>query len=376
MTKKKQKGNRFLNAIKQLKLINFLGLTVAGCINAVGVTLFLAPLKLIDSGISGLSMVLGSCTTLQLSLYLLIFNLPIYLFGIKKKGFVFTVYSIYAIAIYSLMAWVIQNAIPSLDLSTSPVVRDDTLLGAIFGGLISGIGSGLTMRFGGALDGVELLAVVFAHYIGITVGTFIMAFNVVLYISAAFVYSSWVVPLYSMIAYAVGLKAVDFIVTGLDKAKAAIIITSKGEKVSKTISQQLGHGITVLDGHGYYSREKKIVLYCVVNRFQIARLKNVVRTADPNAFVTISDVADTLGTSVMSASQLFTNRKKQRKDNRKNTKSITEIPLTEETKPYEDPRLEVADKETKQVVIADNREEDVPTEALTLNTKEEAPSEI
>lgn len=162
--------------LKRIKPWNFVLLTIAGFINAFGVTVFLAPVNLYDSGISGTSMLLGQITPPQfsLSLFLLILNIPLFIFGYKRQGRLFTLYSLYAVGIYSLGAWLITDVLP-IDVSfASPLAGNDLLLCALFGGLISGIGSGLTIRFGGAIDGIEVMAVIFAKKMGITVGSFVM----------------------------------------------------------------------------------------------------------------------------------------------------------------------------------------------------------
>ena len=165
----------------------------------------------------------------------------------------------------------------------------------MFGGIISGIGSGLTIRFGGAIDGIEVLAVIFAKSIGITVGTFVMLYNVLLYIVVGIVLSSWTLPLYSIITYMVALKTIDFIVEGLDKAKAATIITNYEKEISKELSDVFGSGITLLPAQGYYSSEHKTMIYFVVNRFQIAKMRTIVHDIDPHAFISITEVADVFG---------------------------------------------------------------------------------
>lgn len=283
--------------LKTLKWQNFILLTVSGIINAIGVTMFLAPVGLYDGGFSGTSMLLWQVTPdyMTLSIFLLILNLPFFLFGLKKQGLIFTVYSIYAIAIFSLASYIIQFVLPVNVATSSPIAGTDLFLCAVFGGLISGVGSGLTIRQGGAIDGVEVMAVIFAKRIGLTVGTFVMAYNAILYIIAGIVTSSFIIPLYSLVAYAVGLKAVDFIVDGLDKGKAALIITENSDAVCKELSELFGRGLTIVDAEGYYSKTSKKIVYCVVNRFQIGKLKRTVKTVDPNAFVAISEVTDSLG---------------------------------------------------------------------------------
>ena len=293
MKQAEKKANKKLD----LRAKNFLLLTLAGIINAFGVTMFLAPVHLFDSGISGTSMLLGQITpeVLSLSFFLLVLNLPIFLYGLKKQGLEFTIYSIYAVVVYSLAAFMITDIFP-VDVSTaSPFAANDLLLCAVFGGVISGIGSGLTIRFGGAIDGIEVLAVIFAKRIGITVGTFVMMYNVLLYIVVGILTQSWILPLYSIITYTLALKTIDFIVEGFDKAKAATIITSTPETISRALSDAFGFGITLLPAKGYYSSSDKTMIYFVVNRFQIAKMRALVVKEDPEAFISITEVSDVFG---------------------------------------------------------------------------------
>ena len=173
-----------------------------------------------------------------------------------------------------------------------PLAGSDLVLCAVFGGLISGVGSGLTIRGGGAIDGIEVMAVIFAKRLGVTVGNFVMAYNVVLYVAAGVVCRSWILPLYSIITYYVGQRAVDFIVEGLDRSKSVMIITEKADEVSLALMEALECGTTKLPARGGFTNVEKTVIYFVVNRFQIGRMKNIVHTIDPAAFLTISEVAD------------------------------------------------------------------------------------
>lgn len=283
--------------LKQIKIKNILMLTVAGIVNAIGVTMFLAPVKLYDSGISGTSMLLGQLTPewMSLSLFLAVLNIPIFLFGTKKQGWLFTVYAVYVVAIYSLSAWLITDVLP-VDVSfLSPFARDDLFLCAVFGGLISGAGSGIAIRYGGAMDGIEVLAVIFAKRLSLTVGTFVMIYNVVLYIVCGVIYHSWILPLYSIVTYIVALKAIDYIVEGFDRSKSAMIITEKHEEICEKLSKQFENGITFFDAKGYYSDSDKTVIYFVLNRFQIGKMREIVHSVDPNAYISITEVADIFG---------------------------------------------------------------------------------
>lgn len=288
--------------LEGLRPLNFLFLTLAGVINAIGVTLFLAPVHLYDSGFSGTSMLLWQLTPdeYSLSLFLLLLNTPFFLYGYRKQGLSFTIYSLFAVCIYSGTSFLITYLLPMDISAASPFAGTDLLLCAVFGGVISGIGSGLTIRFGGAIDGVEVMAVIFAKRIGMTVGTFVMAYNVLLYIAVGCVMQSFILPLYSILTYAAAVKVVDFIVEGFDKAKSAMIITVKEQEISEALSEAFGHGVTHIDAKGFYKNTEQTIIYFVVNRFQIAKMKTIIADIDPNAFVTITEVSDFMGSSLKS----------------------------------------------------------------------------
>ena len=287
----------------KLKITNLIMLTVAGMVNAFGVTVFLAPVKLYDSGISGTSMLLSQITPeyLNLSVFLLLLNVPLFLYGLKKQGQLFTIYAVYTVIIYSLTAWLITDVIP-IDVSiASPLAGTDLLLCALFGGVISGIGSGMAIRFGGAMDGIEVMAVIFAKKLNLTVGTFCMIYNVILYIISGFIIQSWILPLYSIVTYGAALKTVDFIVEGLDRSKAAMIITEHPQHICNALSEEFENGMTIIEATGGYSKSPKKIVYFVLNRFQVTKMKDIVHEVDPFAYIAISEVAD-----VFSANQIKT----------------------------------------------------------------------
>lgn len=282
------------NILNQLSWRNFVVLLIAGCINAFGVTIFLAPVKLYDSGISGTSMLLSQLTSgnVSLSVFLVILNIPLFLVGLKKQGRAFTIYSLFAVAVYSIAAWLITDVLPVDVTTASPLAEQDLLLCALFGGIISGVGSGLTIRFGGAIDGIEVMSVIFSKKLGITVGTFVMIYNVILYIICGFVMGSWILPLYSIVTYMAALKTVDFIVEGIDRSKGVMIITENPTEVAEILMTTFETGATIMPAMGGYSKAEKHIVYFIVNRFQISRMRTLVHAVDPKAYMTISEVAD------------------------------------------------------------------------------------
>lgn len=285
---------KFLDVFHEIPAVNFIMLTIAGVVNAFGITLFLTPVKLYDSGISGTAMLLSQITPdwLSLSVFLIVLNIPLFLYGLKKQGGAFTICAIYCVAVYSVMAWLITDILP-VDVSiASPLAGTDLLLCALFGGVISGIGSGLAIRYGGAMDGIEVMAVIFAKKMGLSVGSFVMVYNVILYIICGFVIHSWILPLYSIVTYYSALKTVDFIVDGLERSKAAFIVTSKSPEICKALQKEFACGMTIIDAKGGYSGEDRKIIYFVVNRFQVIKMKDIVQKIDPLAYISLNEVAD------------------------------------------------------------------------------------
>ncbi len=292
--KNKENRNHIFADLKKLRWQNFIYLFLAGSINAFGVTVFLAPVDLYDSGISGTSILLSQLTPefFSLSFFLVALNIPLFLFGLKKQGTVFTIYSLYTVLVYSIVSWLITDVLP-VDVSiASPLAGEDLLLCALFGGVISGVGSGLTIRYGGAIDGIEVMAVIFAKKLNLTVGSFVMIYNVLLYCICGLILKSWILPLYSIVTYAAGLKTVDFVVEGFDRSKSVMIVTGKPDEISNALMEEFSCGTTKIGAKGGYSNADKTIIYFVVNRFQISKMRSIISEIDPLAFVTISEVAD------------------------------------------------------------------------------------
>ena len=275
-------------------------ITVGGIINAFGITMFLTPVKLYDSGISGTSMLLSQLTPnyLSLSIFLLLLNIPLFLYGLKVQGKQFSLLAVYAVVVYSFVAWLITDVLP-IDVSVaSPFAKADLLLCAIFGGILSGIGSGLVIRGGGAIDGMEVLAIIFSKGLGLTVGSFMMIYNLILYIICGITLKSWILPLYSIITYMANSTTVDYIVEGIDRAKGAVIITSKPDEISIALSEAFKSGVTKIAAKGGYSNTEKAIVYFVVNRFQVIKMKEIVHEIDEDAFITLSEIADMFSANI------------------------------------------------------------------------------
>lgn len=280
-----------------ISMVNILLLILAGIVNATGVILLLVPAQVIDGGFSGTSIVLAQQTHLHISIFLVGLNLPLFFIGYKKLGFQFIIYSTVAVLSYSLFSYLYQTVFHLGDIIYALMAKD-MLLASVFGGIVSGLGSGLTIRFGGAIDGIEAMAIMLAKKVGLTVGQFVMVYNAIIYTLASVLLGNLAIGMYSIISYGIGLKVVDFVVEGFDKGKAFTIITDKGEEVAQEISKAMNRGVTILNGKGFYSNSEKTMLYCVVNRFETVRLKKLLATVDKKAFIAINDISEVVGDKV------------------------------------------------------------------------------
>ena len=269
-----------LRILKKYTLL-FIGSIIA----AIGLEIFLVPNNIIDGGIVGISIMASHITGLPLSLFLVVLNIPFLYLGYAQIGKTFAISTLFSIL--SLSYWVsVFHPIPGL--------TNDLFLAAIFGGIIVGIGVGLIIRYGGSLDGTEIVAILLDKRTSFSVGEIIMFFNLFILTSAGFVFS-WDKAMYSLVAYFVAFKVIDTVIEGLDESKAVMIVTDKPDDITETLMARLGRGVTVLHGSGGYTKERKDVLYCVITRLEMAKLKSIVDEIDEGAFVTFNDVHEVMG---------------------------------------------------------------------------------
>lgn len=259
--------------------------TFGSLLAAVGLDIFLVPNKIIDGGITGISIISSHLSHLPLGMFIILLNIPFLYIGYKQIGRTFALSTLFSIV--SLSIWVsILHAVP--------VLTKDVFLASIFGGVILGIGVGLIIRYGGSLDGTEIIAILVDKKSGFSVGEIVMFFNLFILTSAGFVFG-WDKALYSLITYFVAFKMIDITIEGLDESKAVFIISNKGEEIAEQLMIRLGRGVTFLEGKGGYSKEKKNIIYLVVTRLEVAKLKEIINEIDSEAFLTISGVHDVMG---------------------------------------------------------------------------------
>ncbi|MBM6617399.1 YitT family protein [Bacillus suaedaesalsae] len=260
-------------------------ITIGAILMAVGLEIFLVPNKVIDGGIVGISIILSYLTGWKLGLFLFVLNIPFFFIGYKQIGKTFAISTMYGITILSVATTLLHPV---------PAFTQDLLLATVFGGIILGVGVGIVIRYGGSLDGTEILAILFNKRVPFSVGEVIMFFNIFILGSAGFVFG-WDRAMYSLIAYFVAFKSIDVTITGLDESKSTWIISDCHEQIGDAIMSRLGRGVTYINGEGAYSGEGKKVIFCVITRLEEAKLKEIVEEIDPHAFLAMADIAEVRG---------------------------------------------------------------------------------
>lgn len=272
------------NFIKK-EILRYIFIFIGSIIAAVALEIFLVPNNIIDGGITGISIIMSHLTGIPLSAFIIVLNLPFLIMGYKQIGKTFVLSS--GFGIVSLSFWLsVFKPVPGL--------TDDILLAAVFGGMILGIGVGLIIRNSGSLDGTEMVAIVLTRKSSFSVGEIVMFFNLFILSSAGLVFG-WDRAMYSLLAYYIAFKVIDITIEGLDEEKAAMIVSDNPDEIAEAILARLGRGVTFIQGKGGFSKEPKTIIYSVVTRLEISKLKSIVYEKDENAFLTISDVFDVMG---------------------------------------------------------------------------------
>ncbi|MDR6882692.1 uncharacterized membrane-anchored protein YitT (DUF2179 family) [Bacillus sp. 3255] len=260
-------------------------LFLGAALMAVGLEIFLVPNKIIDGGITGISIILSYLSQVPVGIFLTLLNMPFLFIGYKMIGKTFALSTLFAILIMSAGTALLHPV---------PELTNDPLLAAVFGGIILGIGVGIVIRFGGSLDGTEIIAILVSKKIPFSVGEVVMFFNVFILGSAGFVYS-WDRAMYSLIAYFIAYKMIDVTIEGFDESKSVWIISDRFRQIGEAILDRLGRGVTYLEGEGGFSGEDKKVIFCVITRLEEAKLKSIVDELDPTAFLAVGNIHDVKG---------------------------------------------------------------------------------
>lgn len=269
----------------------FIFITIGATLAAVALELFLIPNAIIDGGIIGISLILNYLTNIPFGILILIINLPFLFSGYKHIGKSFFISSSIAIVLLA----VIEFTLTSVNAFVT-----DPLLATVFGGLLLGAGVGLVIRNGGALDGTEILGILLTKKIPFSIGEFVMFFNIFIFGWAGFVLG-WEKAMYSILTYYIASKTIDAVIQGLEDTKAVIIVSDEYEELADAIRERLGRNITKLHGKGGFNDNEKDVIYVVITRLEISKLKNIAHDIDPTSFITIMNTQETHGATFKSA---------------------------------------------------------------------------
>lgn len=272
-----------LTKTKIAKIIFFI--CFGSVLMGVGIEEFLVPNKILDGGITGISIILSHLTGMKLGLFIFILNIPFFYIGYKQIGKTFALSTLLGITVLSVSTALLHDV---------PVFTTDPLLATVFGGMILGAGVGIVIRYGGSLDGTEILAIIVNKKLPFSVGEIVMFFNLFIFTSAGFVFG-WNRAMYSVLAYFIAYKTIDIVIQGLDESKSVWIISENHKIVGDTILARLGRGVTYLNGEGAYTGDDKKVIFCVITRLEEAKLKSIVEELDPQAFLAIANITEVRG---------------------------------------------------------------------------------
>lgn len=267
-----------------LVLRKMLFLTVGAFIAAAAIECFLAPNNIIDGGVIGISMIASYLTKINLGLLVVGINLPFICLAFTKMGKKFVLQTFYAVIIFS----------SALNLFHQRHATEDLLLATVFGGIILGTGVGIILKNEGSLDGTEILSLVLSKKWGLSVGEFIMGLNIFIYCGAGLVFG-WEKAMYSMLTYFIAYKVIDIVMEGMNSSKSVRIISDKSYEIGQALIEKLDIGITYIYGQGGYTKMDKTIIYCIISRLEMSKMKEIIKEIDPKAFMSVVDVHEAYG---------------------------------------------------------------------------------
>ena len=263
-------------------VIVFFWLTLGAFLAAMSIRIFLLPHQLIDGGIVGVALILariygGS----YLSYFLILLNLPFLYLAYRYIRRTFVIHMLFAVLFFAGFLFVLQELKP---------FDGDSLEIIVFGGALLGIGVGLIIRYGGCLDGTEIMAILINRKKGFTVGQVVLVINVFIFAAYGWIFQDWHIALKSLMTYVVAFKMIDLVIVGLDELKSVLIISSKPKELSEAIMTEMGLGLTIMHGKGGFSGSAREILFVIVERLDLSDLKELILREDPSAFMAIENL--------------------------------------------------------------------------------------
>lgn len=272
-----------------LKIKNMFFILLGSAIFSFGIVHFNMQNNLAEGGFTGITLLLYFLFNWDPSYVNLLLNIPLFFIGWRLLGKNVFLYTLIGTIAVSVFLWIFQRYQINMPL------KDDLTLAALFAGVFIGVGLGIIFRYGGTTGGVDIIARLVHKYIGWSMGKTMFLFDVVVITLSLIFYLTYQEAMYTLVAVFVGARVIDFMQEGAYSARGAIIISEKNQEIADKIMTEMERGVTVLKGHGSYSKQEKEVLYCVVGRNEIVLLKRVITSVDPHAFVSVTVVHDVLG---------------------------------------------------------------------------------
>lgn len=272
-----------------IKWKNTFFIILGAAIFSFGIVHFNMQNNLAEGGFTGITLLLYFLFDFNPAYVNLLLNIPLFFFAWKilgKNAFAYTVIGTVSVSIFLEFFQRFQISMP---------LNEDLTLAALFAGVFIGVGLGITFRFGGTTGGVDIIARFAFKYAGWSMGKTMFLFDAVVITLSLIFYLTYQEAMYTLVAVFVGARVIDFLQEGAYSARGAMIISEKNREIANKILYEMDRGVTVLKGHGSYTKQERDVLYCVVGKNEIVRLKNIIHAIDPHAFVSVSVVHDVLG---------------------------------------------------------------------------------
>ena len=275
--------------IFNLKLKNILFILIGSAIMAFGVVHFNMQNQLAEGGFTGITLLIYNLTGLSPSISNILLNLPLFFIGYRllgRKTFIYTIIGTVGLSIFIAIFEKYQLHIP---------LKDDLMLAALFAGVFIGVGLGIIFRYGGTTGGVDIIARLVFKYKGYSMGKTMFIFDFCVITLSLATYLDYKEAMYTLVLVFIGSRVIDFIQEGAYAARGAFIISESNKEIAQKINEEMDRGVTLLKGYGSFSKLEKDVIYCVVGKNEIVRLKNLITSVGPHAFVSVSVVHDVLG---------------------------------------------------------------------------------
>jgi len=278
----------FRQKIKSI-IFEYFGLAFGSTVMALGLVLFLIPNKIAPGGVSGLAIVMYHLFKLPVGTIMLVFNIPLFLLGLKILGKQFGPRTLFSFVLVSIITDICDKVFHLPALTTEP------LLSSIFGGVVLGLGLGIVFRFKGTTGGSDILGQIINKYSNISVGVGIMIVDFFVITFAGFAFRNVNLALYGFISLYFSIKIVDLVLDGFDYARSFYIISEKQDEIIEAITQDMSRGGTMIQGSGFWTRKERNILFAVVTRKEVATLRQIIKRIDPKAFVIIANVHEVVG---------------------------------------------------------------------------------